>query len=144
MTESFLILNALWLERSLTTEQATRLIQKSETETRAILRQLVESGLVEERGQKKGRAWHFSAATYRALGEKAAYVHQRGFEPLQQEQMVLQYVEKHGRISRREAAELCRIGPYQATRLLTRLVNDGRLSRHGERKATWYKRGINL
>lgn len=69
---------------------------------------------------------------------------QRGFEPLQQEQMVLQYVEKYGRITRREAAELCRIGPYQATRLLTRLVANGRLIRHGERKAAWYERGLNL
>lgn len=67
-------------------------------------------------------------------------VRQRGFEPLQQEQMVLQYVEKHGRITRREAANLCRIGSYQANRLLTRLVKDGRLDKYGEGKGTWYER----
>lgn len=39
--------------------------------------------------------------------------------------MVLQYVEKHGRITRREVAELCRPGPYEATRLLARLVEAG-------------------
>ena len=138
--DELLILNTLWLERSLTTEQVARLIQKSETETRAILRQLVESGLVEERGQKKGRAWHLSAATYRALGEKAAYVHQRGFEPLQQEQMVLQYVEKHGRITRHEAAELCRIASYQARDLLARLVQRGELIMQGAKKGAFYER----
>lgn len=58
--------------------------------------------------------------------------------------MVLQYVEKHGRITRREVAELCRLGPYQATRLLARLVEAGRLSRHGERKAAWYERGAKI
>jgi len=68
------------------------------------------------------------------------YIRQRGFEPLQQEQMVLQYVEKHGRITRREAADLCRIGSYQANRLLTRLVKDGRLDKYGEGKGTWYER----
>ena len=139
--DELLILNSLWHERSLVTEDATRLTQKPEAETRATLHRLVEAGLVEERGQKKGRTWHLSAAAYRALGDKAAYVRQRGFEPLQQEQMVLQYVGKHGRITRREAAELCRIGPYQATRLLNRLVKDGRLLRHGERKGAWYERG---
>ncbi|HSV73790.1 MAG TPA: hypothetical protein VLH79_08525 [Chthonomonadales bacterium] len=108
------------------------------------LHRLVEAGLVEERGQKKGRTWHLSAATYRLLGDKAGYVRQRGFEPLQQEQMVLQYVDKHGRIARREAAELCRIGPYQATRLLARLVEDDRLVRHGVRKTAWYERGPKL
>jgi ATP-dependent DNA helicase RecG len=142
--DELLILNTLWQARSLTTDDAARLVQKPESQTRAALHRLVEAGLVEERGQKKGRTWHLSAATYRLLGDKAGYVRQRGFEPLQQEQMVLQYVEKHGRISRREAAELCRIGPYQATRLLARLVEDDRLLRHGVRKAAWYERGPKL
>lgn len=134
----------LWQTRSVTTDDAARLVQKPESEARAALHRLVEAGLVEERGQKKGRTWHLSAATYRLLGDKAGYVRQRGFEPLQQEQMVLQYVERHGRITRREAAELCRIGPYQATRLLARLVDAGRLRRHGTRKAAWYERGAEL
>lgn len=139
--DELLILNALWQERSLTTDDAAHLLQKPEVETRAALHALVEAGLVEERGQKKGRTWHLAAAVYRLLGDKAGYVRQRGFEPLQQEQMVLQYVEKHGGITRREAADLCRIGPYQATRLLSRLVDDGRLVRHGTRKGAWYERG---
>jgi ATP-dependent DNA helicase RecG len=58
--------------------------------------------------------------------------------------MVLQFVEKHGRIARKEAAELCRIGPFQASRLLARLVEDGRLVRHGVRKSAWYERGGRL
>ncbi|MGK9451376.1 ATP-binding protein [Acidithiobacillus caldus] len=142
--DELLILNALWQTRSLTTDDAARLVQKPEVDTRSALHRLVEAGLVEERGQKKGRTWHLSAAIYRLLGDKAGYVRQRGFEPLQQEQMVLQYVEKHGSITRREAAELCRIGPYQATRLLARLVEVGRLKRHGERKAAWYERGAEI
>lgn len=108
---------------------------------RAALHRLVEAGQIEERGKTKGRTWHLSAAAYRAVGEKAAYVRQRGFEPLQQEQMVLQYVEKHGRITRREAAELRRPGPYQATRLLARLVEANRLVPHGTRKAAGSARG---
>ncbi len=79
------------------------------------------------------------------LGDKAAYVHQRGFEPLQQEQMVLQYVEKHGRITRREAAELCRIASHQARDLLSRLVSRGELFRQGQRKGAFYVRAsINM
>ncbi|WP_199489413.1 MULTISPECIES: hypothetical protein [unclassified Meiothermus] len=138
--DELLILNALWSDRRLTTEEAARLTQKSEAEARATLNRLVEIGLVEPRGERKGRTWHLSAATYRRLGAPAAYVRQRGFEPLQQEQMVLQYVEKHGRITRKEAAELCQLGPYQATRLLDRLVKDGRLVRRGTRKGTYYER----
>jgi ATP-dependent DNA helicase RecG len=75
------------------------------------------------------------------LGQPAAYVRQRGFEPLQQEQMVLQYVEKHGRITRSEAAELCRLASSQAYRLLKRLEEAGkirRIRRLDKRCAIWF------
>lgn len=138
--DELLILNALWQERRLTTEEAARLTQKPETEARAALNHLVEAGLVESRGERKGRTWHLAAAVYRRLGEPAAYVRQRGFELLQQEQMVLQYVEKHGRITRREAAELCRIASHQARDLLGRLVARGELTMHGTKKGAFYER----
>lgn len=138
--DDLLLLNHLWMDRRLSTAEAAALIQKPEAEARARLQQLVEIGLVESRGERKGRTWHLSAATYRRLGEKSGYVHQRGFEPLQQEQMVLQFVDNHGRITRREAAELCRLSPNQAYRVLHRLVERGELARHGEKKGAWYGR----
>ncbi|HEV7508256.1 MAG TPA: crosslink repair DNA glycosylase YcaQ family protein [Thermoanaerobaculia bacterium] len=136
--DDLLLLNHLWLDRRLTTEEAARLIQKPEAEARGRLQRLVEAGLAEARGERKGRSWHLAAATYRRLGEKAAYVHQRGFESMQQEQMVLQYVRTHGRITRREAAELCRLSPDQAKRLLSHLVGQGDLRARGERKGRFY------
>lgn len=137
--DELLLLNALWQERVLTTDEAARLIQKPATEARSVLNRLVEAGLVEARGEKRARTWHLSASTYRRLGDKAAYVRQRGFESLQLEQMVLQYVAKHGRITRREAAELCRLSRDQAYRLLTRLAKEGKLARHGTKKGAWYE-----
>lgn len=116
------------------------LIQKPEGEARTHLQRLVEAGLVEPRGERKGRTWHLSASAYRRLGESAAYVRQRGFEPLQQEQMVLQYVATNGRITRREAAELCKLSPDQAKRILSRLVARGELRMEGERKGAFYTR----
>lgn len=129
--DELLILNSLWRERRLSSAEAARLIQKTQADARAVLERLVQAGLLEARGERKGRAYHLSAATYRRLGEESAYVRQRGFEPLQQEQMVLQYLQKHGSISRGEAAELCRLNPMQAYRLLKRLENKGQLRRIG-------------
>lgn len=136
--DDLLILNALWHDRRLTTEEATRLTQKPDAEARAMLNRLVELGLVEPRGERKGRTWHLSAATYRRLGQPAAYVRQRGFEPLQQEQMILQFVQRHGRITRTEAAELCQLGIRQAGRLLARFTREGKIVLHGTRKGAWY------
>ncbi len=131
----------LWQTRELGTDESARLLQRPEAEARAVLHRLVEAGLIEERGQKKGRTWHLSAAVYRLLGDKVAYVRSRGFEPLQQEQMVLQYVEKHGRITRREAAQLCRIASHQARDLLARLCIRGKLVMRGRGKGVFYERG---
>ena len=50
-------------------------------------------------------------------------------------------VEDDGRITRREAAELCQLGPQQATRLLRRLVQQRRIRLHGSGKGSWYSLG---
>ena len=139
--QDLLLLNHLWLERRTTNLDASAVIQHPPAETRRHLLRLVEMGLVETRGRGKGQSYLLSSATYRRLGLESQYVRQRGFEPLQQEQLVLQYVEAHGRITRREVAELCKIGPAQATRLLRRLVQKRELEMHGQKRGTWY--GLN-
>lgn len=129
MLDDLLLLNQLWLDRRLATADAARLIQKPEAEARGRLQRLSEAGLAESRREGRGRTWNLAASTYRRLGEKAAYVRQRGFEPLQQEQMVLQYVEKHGSISRGEVADLCKLSPPQAYRILQAIVKKGFLQK---------------
>ncbi|MDP2234594.1 MAG: ATP-binding protein, partial [Actinomycetota bacterium] len=62
-------------------------------------------------------------------------------EPLQQEQMVLQYVDSHGRITRREAAELCRVASHQARDLLARLRLRGLLEQQGAGRGVYYISG---
>ncbi|MBI5365047.1 MAG: putative DNA binding domain-containing protein [Planctomycetes bacterium] len=131
--DELLLLDGLRRERRLTTAEAARLLQKPESEARGRMQALVESGIVEARGERTGRTYHLSASTYRRLGEKAAYVRQRGFEPAQQEQMVLQYVRTHGSIARNEVAELCRLSPPQAYRLLQKLVAKELLRAEGKR-----------
>lgn len=134
------ILSDLLRERRATTGELAHLLQRTENETRAQLARMVDRGWVEARGERKGRTWHLSAAVYRALDSSAGYVRVRGFEPLQQEQMVLSYVDAHGQVTRSQVAELCTMSPKQATRLLSRLVEEGKLRRHGERRATYYTR----
>jgi ATP-dependent DNA helicase RecG len=136
--DDLLLLNGLWRDRRLTAEQAAPLLQKPEPETRARLQALVEAGLVESRS---GRPVHFhlSASVYRRLGQEAAYVRQRGFDPLQQETMVLQLAQTRGRVTRRDVIGLCRLSPAQSYRLLNRLTKDGKLRQHGIRRAARYE-----
>lgn len=134
------ILSELLNERRATTSELAGLTQRTDTEVRAQLTRMVEKGWIEARGERKGRTWHLSAPVYRALESSTGYVRVRGFDRLQQDQMVLTYVDAHGRITRAETAELCSLAPKQATRVLGRLVESGALVRHGQKKSTYYTR----
>lgn len=132
------ILTELLRDRRAATGDLATTLQRTEQETRAQLARLVERGWVQARGEGRGRTWHLSASIYRTLEAPSGYVRIRGFEPLQQEHMILSYVEAHGQITRSQAAELCAITPEQASRLLIRMTDTGRLIRHGERRGTYY------
>jgi len=134
------VLAELSRERRAKTTQLAKVMQRGEAESRHLLTRMVERGRVEARGEGRGRSWHLSAAAHRALETPAGYVRVRGFEPLQQEQMILQYVEAHGQITRAQAVELCSITSQQASRLLRRLASEGRPTKHGERRWSTYRR----
>lgn len=103
-----------------------------------MLNRLADRGLLEARGDGKGRSYHLAAGLYRRLGQPVQYVRARGFDDIQQEQMVLTYVERHGAITRREAAELCQLDSEQASRLLRRLRDEAKLALVGERRSARY------
>ena len=139
--DSLLILSRLRYERRLTTVDLTANTQKSEQVTRTALEKLVEAGLVEAHGTGRGRTYTLSAKVYRHSGRKAAYIRQVGFDRIQQEQMVLAYIDKHGSIKRAEVMELCRIFGPQAYHLLKRLKKQGKIHQKGEKRYAFYTRG---
>ncbi len=134
-----LSLRAIAEARSLNAEATAVVLQTDTDRARSVLARLVDAGIVEARGAGRGRAYHLSAAMYRVLDDRAGYVRVRGFEPAQQEQMVLQYAQEHGQITRREATELCKLSADQASRLLRRLASEhSELHLEGERRGARY------
>jgi ATP-dependent DNA helicase RecG len=138
--DSLIILSRLRHERRLATTDLVSDTQKAEQATRTALEKLAEAGLVEAHGTGRGRTYTLSAKVYLRAGQKAAYVRQAGFDNIQQAQMVLSYIDKHGSIKRSEAAELCRIGNDQAHRLLKRLKKSGSIVQEGQTKGSFYMR----
>jgi ATP-dependent DNA helicase RecG len=137
--DSMIALVLLRHERRVDIGRLAHEIQRDEIAARKVMERLVEAGLVEAHGVRKGRTYTLSPKVYKALGQPADYVRQAGFDPIQQEQMVLQFVRNHGRITRRDAVALCRIGEDQARRLLTKLHSEGKLRRTGRGSATAYE-----
>jgi ATP-dependent DNA helicase RecG len=136
--DSLIILSRLREERRLTTANLAPSVQKPEPNVRSTLEKLVETGFLEPHGAGRGRTYTLSAKLYRHAGQKAEYVRQAGFAPIQQEQMVLSYIEKHGSIKRADVMDLCHLTKDQAAKLLKRLTRTNIIYRHGERRGAYY------
>jgi len=136
--DSLIALAALREQKRLSAEELALHIQRDLAQARRTLERLVEAGLIEAHGQTRNRSYTLSAELYRAKGEKVAYTRQVGFSSVQHPEMVLNYVSQHGRIQRAEVMELCRLDRGQAYRLLTKLVQNGLLVRHGATSNSYY------
>ncbi len=137
--DSLIILSQLRQERRVSINEIASSLQKSEQDARRTIEKLTEAGLAEAYGTGRGRTYILSAELYQKIGQKAGYVRQAGFDPIQQEQMVLNYIDKHGTIKRAETMELCRITKDQAYKLLTRMKKNGHILRTGTGKGTVYR-----
>jgi ATP-dependent DNA helicase RecG len=101
--DALVILNQLAFERRIDAEKAGKLIQKGTAEGRAALEDLFERGLIEARGEKRGRVYHLAEALYERFNKATAYRRTRGIDAKDHEQIILSYVKIYGRISRSEA-----------------------------------------
>ncbi|MCW7540479.1 putative DNA binding domain-containing protein [Aquabacterium sp. A7-Y] len=136
--DSLIALAAVRELKRMTADELAQRIQRDAASAKRTLEALTEVGLVEAHGNTRGRSYTLSAAVYRQAGDKAGYVRQAGFTPLQNEQMVLSYVRQHGQIRRAEVMALCRLSEGQAKELIRKLKERGELVQHGERRAAYY------
>jgi ATP-dependent DNA helicase RecG len=136
--DSLIVLARLRKGRRLEATNLAKAIQKDESAAEVVLVQLVEAGLIEAHGVRNGRTYTLSAKVYERFGQSADYRGMVGLDTKQQEQMVLQYVKKHGRITRNEVSKLCRISEDQATRLLRKLHISKKLRLLGKGRGAYY------
>jgi ATP-dependent DNA helicase RecG len=129
--DELLILNRLLHERHVGIRVASRLLQKDMTRTEAVLARMVESGILKQ-----------ANGDYRlplALADRLQVPYaRRELGPAVMENQVLAYVAREGKITNAECQRLCDLGPYQASRLLSRLAAEGKLSAIGERRWRYY------
>ncbi|WP_419837450.1 RNA-binding domain-containing protein [Candidatus Poriferisodalis sp.] len=136
--DELLVLHEVRRERIVSARRVAELIQRDQAQARGLLTTLIEKGLIEPRGRGRGREYHLSASLYRRFHEAPRYVRMRGYDRLQQEQMILTYVRAHGSIARREAADLCQIDSSSAARVLREMRHARVLDLVGERRTARY------
>lgn len=105
---------------------------------RALANRLVERGLVEPRGSGRHRRFHLAAGFFEAARDRNAYVRVAGVDELKQEQMILEFVRRFGRINRSEAASLIQVSPEAASRLLRDMRTRELLDMVGQRRGAHY------
>ena len=127
-------------EGELSVPEVARLIQQGEEGARRLVEELVEMGLLEAKGSKKGRVYHLSAWVFKQLGRPTAYVHRRGIEGVRQEELVMQMAYKYGKVTRGDVLQLFpNLTEDQAFRLLQKLVQSGRLRPKGSKRGRYYE-----
>jgi ATP-dependent DNA helicase RecG len=127
-------------EGELSVPEVARLIQQGEARARTLVKELVEMGLLEAKGSKKGRVYHLSAWVFKQLGRPTAYVHRRGIEGVRQEELVMQMAYKYGKVTRGDVLQLFpNLTEDQAFRLLQKLVQSGRLRPKGSKRGRYYE-----
>ncbi|HEV8635756.1 MAG TPA: ATP-binding protein [Chloroflexota bacterium] len=134
--DDLLALRLLREGRGVGPDDLARTIHRGDEEARQVLERLAEAGLA----VRNGKHYRLSATALRRLEQTGVGRGSRAPSPAEREDAVLRHVASRGRITRRETAELVGVGPYQASRLLDRLVAEGKLVRRGERRGTFYER----
>jgi len=129
--EDLIILNHLEYERRIDVAAAAGLVQRPQSEARACVERLLERGLLEAKGERKGRVYHLSAWVYRVLGQPESYVRVHGIARQRQEALVVEFLKAHDRAERKHIVDLCGINGPQAGRLLKGMVEAGILKRLG-------------
>jgi ATP-dependent DNA helicase RecG len=126
------------VKRANVAELATSTQDQDPDSARGGIEELVEAGLVQAHGTGKGRSYTMSAHLYKQLGQAPEHIRQSAFDAEQQVQMVLRFVREHGSIRRGDVMRLCALSGDQATRLLQKLVEEGRIVRTGSKKGSVY------
>ncbi|MBR1736941.1 MAG: putative DNA binding domain-containing protein [Firmicutes bacterium] len=137
---SLFVLNELKQNRRMSAKELADSTNITETRMRQTLETLVESGLVERMGTNANAKYILSSKVYKESDNTIGYVRQTGVDTVRYPEMMLKFAKKNGgRITRAEAAELCRIEPSQAYRILKKLSDENKLNLVGTGKNAHYE-----
>lgn len=139
-----LILNWLKRNREVDVSEACRIISRLEREAYEVLNSMVNRGLLEQFGEKKGRVYRLSKMVYAQLRRSLTYLPFHRAELAYAETAILNYLrELPGQAEERFVTNeivrtLLRVSPHQAGYVLAGLVKKGRLVLRGKGRAAKY------
>lgn len=138
--DALIVLSVLKTERRATIKLLSTKIQRPISDTRSVVEWLIELGMVEGVGNGIARRYMLSSKVYSITNNKAGYTRQRGWDTLQERELILAHLNKYSKITREDVVELCRCTPNHASWLLRQLVSDKIIQLCGAGRGAFYKR----
>lgn len=138
--DALIVLSVLKTERRATMGHLAAKIQKPITDARSVVEWLIELGMVEGVGNGSARRYMLSSKVYSISNNTAGYIRQRGWDTLQEREMIISHFDKYSEITREGVAELCRCTLNHASWLLRQLVEDGILVLRGKGRGSRYEK----
>lgn len=113
-------------------------------EQEAIVEWLIELGMVEGVGNGSARRYMLSSKVYSITNNKVGYIRQRGWDTMQERELIVTHLNQYDKITREDVVELCRCTPNHASWLLRQLVKDEVIQLHGAGRGAFYKNSNKL
>lgn len=136
--DALIALSVLKTERRSTIGLLSSKIQKSISDTKSVVEWLIELGMVEGIGNSSARRYMLSSKVYSITNNKTGYTRQRGWDTMQEQELIMTYLEKYKSITRDAIVELCRCTPNHASWLLRQLVKENKIIMFGRARGAYY------
>ena len=137
--DALIVLSVLKTERRATIKLLSSKIQKPISDTRCVVEWLIELGVVEGVGNGSARRYMLSSKVYSITNNKAGYTRQRGWDTLQERELILAHLNQYNKITREDVVELCRCTQNHASWLLRQLVQSKVIQLCGAGRGAFYK-----
>ena len=135
--DSLLVLSAL-RDGELTVQELAAVLKKSEHTTRGVIGVLLREEMIEQRVKGKVHVYFLGKAYHQEVGEEVTYTKMVGIDRIRHKEMVLEFLQHHGRIVNREAMKLCDLSRNSAYKLLDKMVRDNEIVKKGGGRWTFY------
>jgi len=137
--DEMLILSKLKGREKITTNEASKIIQRPIEDARKLLDRMHNNRQLDRHGGGRGTYYRLSNKIYNELGNSLGYVRNGGIEKSKQKEMILRYLSKNYKITNNETQNLLATDSNHVYRVLKELREEGKIVMYGKGKGAYYQ-----
>lgn len=135
--DTLIILDAIRHQKRLTLVELAHVVQKNPDRVRPSVETMVEYGLLTTEGKRPVR-YKLAPSLYKLLDKKAEQIRSKQIAEAERPLAIRAFCKEYGSITRKQVADLCRISPPSAAKILSQMERDGELEKQGKVPRNYY------